>query len=144
MSDAAADTGASGATLRLDKWLWYARFIKTRSQATAFCRSGRIRVNRDPVRKSNHAIRPGDVLTFELGPRIRVIRVVALGVRRGPAPEAQTLYEDLSPPVPARADLPADGGAREPGSGRPTKRDRRAIDRLQAPLQNGQNEAENP
>lgn len=120
-------------SLRLDKWLWYARFIKTRSQATAFCRAGKIRVNRAPVAKSNFAVRPGDVLTFELGPRIRVIRVVALGARRGPAPEAQTLYEDMSPPVEKAGpqDVDDQGGDRPRGAGRPTKRDRRAIDRLQ-------------
>ena len=118
------------ASLRLDKWLWYSRLCKTRTQATALCRSGSVRVNRTPVRKPNHALRPGDVLTFPLGRRIWVVRVVALGERRGPVPEAQALYEDLSPPPVPRAERPPQSGQREPGAGRPTKRDRRAIDRL--------------
>lgn len=120
-------------TLRLDKWLWYARLCKTRTQATALCRSGSVRVNRTPVRKPNHALRPGDVLTFPLGRRIWVVRVVELGTRRGPFSEAQTLYEDLSPPPVPRAERPPAGAQREPGAGRPTKRDRRAIDRFNDP-----------
>ncbi len=126
------DTGS----LRLDKWLWYTRLCKTRTQATALCRSGRVRVNRAPVRKPNHAVKPDDVLTFPLGRHIRVVRVVALGERRGPFREAQTLYEDLSPPPAPRADQPGEPGRRARGAGRPTKRERRAIDRL--------NEPENP
>jgi len=117
-------------TLRLDKWLWYARFCKTRSLATAMCRAGQVRVNKVPVRKSNQSVRAGDVLTFSQGPRIRVIRIVALATRRGPAPEAAALYEDISPPMPPRAARPAAVGVREAGAGRPTKRDRRALDRL--------------
>lgn len=123
-------------SLRLDKWLWYTRLCKTRTQATALCRSGRVRVNRMPVRKPNHGVRTDDVLTFPLGRRIRVVRVLALGERRGPFREAQTLYEDLSPP-PSKDDGPTPTAPqRERGAGRPTKRERRAIDRL--------NEPENP
>ena len=117
-------------TLRLDKGLWYARFCKTRSLATAMCRAGQVRVNKVPVRKSNQSVRAGDVLTFSQGPRIRVIRIASLATRRGPAPEAATLYEDISPPMPPRQARPAEVGLREPGAGRPTKRDRRALDRL--------------
>jgi ribosome-associated heat shock protein Hsp15 len=114
-------------SLRLDKWLWYARFCKTRSLATTMCRAGQVRVNKTPVRKSNQAVHVGDVLTFAQGPRIRVIRIAALAARRGPAADAALLYEDMSPPLPPRTDRVA---PREPGAGRPTKRDRRAIDRL--------------
>ena len=117
-------------SLRLDKWLWYARFCKTRSLATTLCRGGHIRVNRQPVNKSNHSVRVGDVLTFAQGPRVRVIKIEALGERRGPAPEAQALYEDLSPPMPPREERPQAAGVRDAGAGRPTKRERRAIDRL--------------
>ncbi|MEK9899486.1 MAG: RNA-binding S4 domain-containing protein [Rhodospirillaceae bacterium] len=117
-------------SLRLDKWLWYARFCKTRSLATAMCRAGQVRVNKIPVRKSNQAVHVGDVLTFAQGPRIRVIRIAALATRRGPAADAALLYEDLSPPLPPRADRADRVAPREPGAGRPTKRDRRAIDRL--------------
>lgn len=84
--------------LRLDKWLWQARFCKTRSQATKLCQSGSIRMGGSKVTKAHHQIKPGDVLTFPLGRHIRVIRILALGTRRGPAPEARSLYQDLAPP----------------------------------------------
>ena len=116
--------------LRLDKWLWYARFCKSRTLAAKLCASGRIHLDGAIVQKPHHQVRAGNVLTFPLGPHVRVIKILALGSRRGPAPEARQLYEDLQPP-----DLSA---AREPplaprarGSGRPTKAERRAIDRLQ-------------
>lgn len=115
-------------SLRLDKWLWFARFFKTRSIAARLCAGGKIRLNRVPVRKAHQAVRPGDVLTFPQGWHIRVVRVLALSGRRGPAAEAQGLYEDLAPPEPTRAEAPV--GERRPGSGRPTKQERRAIDRL--------------
>ncbi len=83
------------APARLDKWLWHARFFKTRSLAQKACATGHIRVNRRRVRKAHHTIAPGDVLTVPLGRRVRVIRVRALGERRGPAREAQMLYEEL-------------------------------------------------
>jgi ribosome-associated heat shock protein Hsp15 len=82
--------------LRLDKWLWYARFFKTRPLAAQLAEKGRIRINRVPVKKPHYRLRPGDVLTFPQGRTIRVVRVRALGNRRGPASEAQTLYEDLT------------------------------------------------
>ncbi|MCH7929034.1 MAG: RNA-binding S4 domain-containing protein [Proteobacteria bacterium] len=85
-------------SLRIDKWLWHARFAKSRSLAARLCTSGGMRVSGTPVRKAHHALKAGDVLTFPLGPHIRVIKVLALGQRRGPASEARTLYEDLSPP----------------------------------------------
>tara|TARA_B100000686_G_scaffold203785_1_gene210602 strand:- start:1625 stop:1894 length:270 start_codon:yes stop_codon:yes gene_type:complete len=85
----------SGETQRVDKWLWYARFFKTRARATEVCRKRRIRVNRAVVTKPNHLLREGDVLTFPQAWRIRVVRVLKLGERRGPAPEARTLFEDL-------------------------------------------------
>lgn len=83
--------------LRLDKWLWYARFLKTRTLASSVCADGRLRINGVPVMRANHAVKPGDVLTFAQSDRIRIIRVVALGARRGPAAEARLLYEDLAP-----------------------------------------------
>ncbi len=121
----------SSESLRLDKWLWFARFLKSRTMAADLCAHGRVRVSGRVVSKPSQTIKVGDVLTFPLGPHIRVIEVKALGVRRGPAPEAQALYADLSPPQPrAKEDrLPA-VAAREPGAGRPTKAERRAIDRL--------------
>lgn len=124
-----ADAGSQ----RLDKWLWYSRFFKSRSLATRFCASGRLRVNGGVITKAHHALRLGDVLTFPKGPYIRVVRVRDLGRRRGPAAEARTLYDDLDPPEAQRAaaaKAPPRPGRRDRGAGRPTKRDRRAIDRL--------------
>jgi ribosome-associated heat shock protein Hsp15 len=120
-------------TLRLDKWLWHARFARTRSLAAKLVTEGRFRINGNPTEKAHHAVRPGDVLTFPLGRHIRVIKVLALGVRRGPAPEARTLYEDLEPPQsnpPVPKEPPV--AVREDGAGRPTKRERRQTDRLQS------------
>lgn len=122
-------------SLRIDKWLWHARFAKSRSLAARLCTSGGMRVSGTPVRKAHHALKAGDVLTFPLGPHIRVIKVLALGERRGPASEARALYEDLSPPSGRGhrrgAVFPRGSIAlRERGLGRPTKADRRAIMRL--------------
>lgn len=103
-TDRTDEGGEPGAgRVRLDKWLWFARFCKTRSLAAKLCEAGVVRCSGTLVGKANHAVRPGDVLTFPLGRHIRVIRVKALGERRGPAPEAQALYEDLAPPAPDTA-----------------------------------------
>ncbi|HVT50544.1 MAG TPA: RNA-binding S4 domain-containing protein [Dongiaceae bacterium] len=117
-------------TLRVDKWLWFARFARTRTSAAKIVTEARFRVNGQPTDKAHYAIRPGDVLTFALGPHIRIIRIVALAVRRGGAPEARLLYEDLDPPKPKPAPAEPLSAVREEGAGRPTKRERRAIDRL--------------
>lgn len=117
-------------TQRLDKWLWYARICKSRTQATNLCKSGMVRLNRNLITKPNQRLRVDDVLTFILGQRICIFRVVALGVRRGPFTEAKGLYEDLSPTIPSPVSEPMNNGQRIAGSGRPTKRDRRAIDEL--------------
>lgn len=135
MTDATTDSPAPGeARLRLDKWLWYARFFKTRSLAARACAAGRMRINRDVVSKSHATVKPGDVVTFPQGPAIRVVEIVALGERRGPAPEAQALYIDLAPRTPPgperRPKQPASVAARDHGAGRPTKADHRAIMRL--------------
>ncbi|HEX6940501.1 MAG TPA: RNA-binding S4 domain-containing protein [Longimicrobiales bacterium] len=81
---------------RLDKWLWFARFFKSRSLAARACAEGRVRVSGQVVGKAHYAVKVGDVLTFPAGPNIRVVRVAALAVRRGPAAEARRLYEDLT------------------------------------------------
>jgi ribosome-associated heat shock protein Hsp15 len=115
-------------SLRVDKWLWHARFLKSRTLAAKLCEGNRVRVNGQAIGKPSHALRAGDVLTFPLGPYIRVVKVLALGTRRGPAPEARALYEDLDPPTPeTRLDIEP---RRDAGSGRPTKADRRATDWL--------------
>ena len=113
--------------LRLDKWLWHGRFFKTRSLAATRVAAGDVRVNGNRVEKRSTMVSPGDVLTFAQGKTIRVIRIEALGTRRGPAPEAQALYEDLSPPEPRSQNSAPENPAFE-GKGRPTKRDRRILD----------------
>ncbi len=109
----------AGGAQRIDKWLWFARLAKTRTTAQKLVLSGAVRINRDKVDAASRQVHPGDVLTVALERQVRVLKVLAPGVRRGPAPEAQQLYEDMTPPAPIR---PPSGGER------PTKRDRRAID----------------
>tara|TARA_E500000305_G_scaffold106162_1_gene104408 strand:+ start:2489 stop:2887 length:399 start_codon:yes stop_codon:yes gene_type:complete len=124
-------------TQRLDKWLWCARFFKTRGLANKMVGAGRLRLSGKVVSKAHQLVRPGDVLTFPQGPNIRIVKVLFLAERRGPAPEAQMLYEDLAPietslgksDQPKAAPTPAQ---RDPGAGRPTKRDRRLIDHLRS------------
>ncbi|MCF1708997.1 RNA-binding S4 domain-containing protein [Tabrizicola sp. J26] len=82
-------------TERIDKWLWHARFFKTRSLATAEVAAGHVRLNGQKIAKPAHPVGEGDTLTFPQGGRIRLIRVLTLGARRGPASEAQALYLDL-------------------------------------------------
>ena len=114
--------------IRVDKWLWHARFFKSRTLAAKLAGSGELRVNREIVRKPGATVKPGDVLTFAKGHDIRVIEIVALGERRGPASDAQMLYKDLSLPKPKIKTPPAIDRPR--GAGRPTKEQRRSIDRL--------------
>jgi len=83
--------------LRIDRWLWQARFFKSRTLAAELVESGHLRVNGQPIHKPGRDVGPGDVLTFPQGRRIRLIRIVGTGVRRGPASEAQTLFIDLDP-----------------------------------------------
>jgi ribosome-associated heat shock protein Hsp15 len=97
-SAASTSAAAPDGRLRLDKWLWQARFFRSRSLAAAAVASGHLRVNGTPVSRPGRDIVAGDTLTFPQGNRIRLIRVLALGTRRGPAPEAQALYLDLDPP----------------------------------------------
>jgi ribosome-associated heat shock protein Hsp15 len=127
--------------LRLDKWLWHARFVRSRSRAADLCVSERLRVNGVTVRKAHHAVRPGDVLTFPQGHVIRVIRVIGLAERRGPASQMRALYEDLGPTLEdagrhqrEEGEASAAAAQRPAGSGRPTKKNRRAIDRCRDPL----------
>jgi ATP-dependent RNA helicase SUPV3L1/SUV3 len=108
------------ATMRADKWLWHARFFKTRGLATKLIAAGHLRVNGTKVAKSAHGVGPGDVLTFPQGRRVRVIRLTSLSERRGPAPEAQALYEDLTP---EETHVPKNPGFE--GKGRPSGKDRR-------------------
>ncbi len=137
------------ASQRIDKWLWYARLVKSRTLAATFIKTGKIRLNRIRVRKSSQVVKVGDIVTATIARRVRVLRVVSTGVRRGPAGEAQSLYEELTPEGVAHNPLTRYGqaeisragpggrdqlrlgqGVRSRGSGRPTKKERRVIERL--------------
>lgn len=112
---------------RIDKWLWHARIVKTRTLAQKLATSGHVRINIEKAEQSSALVHPGDVLTIGLDSGVKVLRILAIGDRRGPAAEARLLYEDLSPPPPPREERPA-VPVRDPGAGRPTKRERRALD----------------
>ncbi len=116
---------------RVDKWLWFSRIVKTRTLASELVSTGKLRVNKLKISKPSHAVQAGDVLTFTHFGRLRVIQIAAIGARRGPAPEAQALYEDLSPPEEKSGEEARtnDPGHRESGAGRPTKKERRDIER---------------
>lgn len=124
----ADDTGSS--TQRLDQWLFFARIIKSRTLAATLIAEGKFRVNKDKVEKASVTIKPGDVVTSAAHRDVRLLRVAAIGKRRGPAAEAQTLYEDLTPPAPPPEERDVHPASREAGLGRPTKRDRRLIDKI--------------
>ena len=106
--------------IRIDKWLWYARFFKTRSLATKVVNAGTVRVNGNRVGKASFMVGAGDTLTFTQAEHVRVVRIIAPGTRRGPAPEAQALYDDLTPVI----EKPKLEAMIE-RKGRPTKKDRR-------------------
>ena len=135
-----ADVIRSGASaVRLDKWLWYARFFKTRSLATKLIASGKLRINGEVTSKPHRQAQIGQVLTFAQGSLIRVIRIENIGKRRGPSAEALSLYTDLDPPKCRRSDAEVSlqnshFENRLTGSGRPTKKDRRQTTRLKDPL----------
>jgi ribosome-associated heat shock protein Hsp15 len=114
---------------RIDKWLWHARVVRARSAAAALAASGHVRVNGQRIDAASRAVRVGDVVTVTLDRTVRVLKVVGFADRRGGAEAARVLYEDLSPevaPEPQAAE-------RYHGTGRPTKRKRRALDRLRNP-----------
>lgn len=112
-------------TIRLDKWLWQARFFKARSISARVVSAGHVRINGVKAKKPSSPIKVGDTLEFLQVETQRIVKLRALGVRRGPAPEAQALYEDLTP----ISEIPESTPEIE-RKGRPTKRDRRAIDKI--------------
>lgn len=116
-------------SVRLDKWLWAARVFKTRGLAAAACDGGKVDVNAQAAKPAK-TLRPGDVVRVSLPQgRSRILRVALVDDRRGPASVARALFADLTPPAPPSARL-APPPRRVPGAGRPTKRERREIDRL--------------
>jgi ribosome-associated heat shock protein Hsp15 len=88
---------------RLDKWLWCARFMRARADCARLVAGGRLRVNRQPTDKPHARLRPGDVITLPLRGEVRVIEVLSLAVRRGPAEEARGLYREIPPAASALA-----------------------------------------
>jgi ribosome-associated heat shock protein Hsp15 len=108
---------------RVDKWLWHARVVRTRSAAAALANSGHVRLNGQRIGTASRAVKAGDVVTVALDRQVRVLRILRFAERRGDAVAARVLYEDLS--MPAALDQVA---PRDPASARPTKRDRRAIE----------------
>ncbi len=125
--------------IRVDKWLWYTRTVKSRSLAQTLIKSGKVRVNTTRISSPSRIIEPGDVLTVTLERQVKVLKMVAPGERRGPAPEARLLYEDLTPP-PVKTEpvtKPAKQAVREEGAGRPTKKERRELDRFRESKREG-------
>ncbi|GGE51895.1 RNA-binding protein S4 [Agaricicola taiwanensis] len=126
MSGPSAEAEGAGRQ-RIDKWLWHARVVKTRTLAQNLVRSGHVRLNTERILDAAHWVRAGDVLTIALSERLLVYVVRQFAQRRGGASEARVLYEDQSPPPAPRTPPPA---PRDPGSGRPTKKERRETDGL--------------
>ncbi|MEQ1755888.1 MAG: RNA-binding S4 domain-containing protein [Micropepsaceae bacterium] len=113
---------------RIDKFLWHARFFKSRTLAAASVSDGRIRVNGEHCAKPATTLKAGDVLTINTGGRVLIVKVLNFGVRRGPATEARLLYDDLTPPVPKSDEA---GKDESPSPHRkPTKQERRALTTL--------------
>ncbi|MCF2707486.1 RNA-binding S4 domain-containing protein [Arcanobacterium haemolyticum] len=112
--------------VRIDVWLWSVRQCKTRSLATAECRAGHVRLNGEPV-KAATPVKIGDEVRYRVAGFDRILRVTKLITKRTSAPEAQACYDDLTPERP-KVYLPV--MQRERGAGRPTKKERRELDRL--------------
>jgi ribosome-associated heat shock protein Hsp15 len=106
MKELRPDLTASAATMRVDKWLWFARLAKSRSLAARLCAAGAVEVSGRIAAKPNHSVRIGDVVIVPQGRLIHTVRILALGTRRGPAPEAQRLYEAAAPPRPIVSNEP--------------------------------------
>ena len=119
--------------IRLDTWLWYARFYKSRSLSSKAILSGKLRVNSDKIIKPASKVKINDVLTINHANMVRIIQVQSLGVRRGPASEAQKLYKDLSGDVTGVSNIKhVSEKSKKDTSKRPTKKDRRILDKIVA------------
>ncbi|WP_329133222.1 RNA-binding S4 domain-containing protein [Streptomyces sp. NBC_00670] len=125
---AVAARPAGGESVRVDSWIWSVRLVKTRSMGATACRGGHVRVNGERV-KPAYAVRVGDEVRLRHAGRERVVVVKRLIRKRVGAPVAAECYVDNSPPPPPR-EAGAPIAVRDRGAGRPTKRDRRELDRL--------------
>ncbi|MDQ2679253.1 MAG: S4 domain-containing protein [Actinomycetota bacterium] len=114
---------------RVDSWLWAIRMYKTRSVASTACKGGHVEVNGRTAKPATRVV-AGDRVTARVGSLVRELEVVAPVEKRVGAAIAVTCYIDLAPPPPPSAGAPTRDAVRERGAGRPTKRDRRQIDRL--------------
>ena len=123
----------SGEKQRIDKWLFFARAIKSRALAAKLASGGRVQINERTSDGADNPVRVGDVLAIRLERHVLVWKVLGLGGRRGPAPEAQLLYEDLTPAKREAYQVVKDG-QRDPGAGRPEKKERRAMERLRSDI----------
>ena len=115
---------------RIDKWLWHARVVRTRSAASALANAGHVRINGARIDASSRPVRAGDVVTIALDRNVRVLKVTGYALRRGSAELARALFEDLTPVGAPAAEPPV--GQRVAGAGRPTKRQRRETDWLRS------------
>ena len=115
---------------RIDKWLWHARVVRTRSAAAALAAEGHVRVNGVRIDAASRAVKIGDVVTVALDRRVRVLTVTGFAERRGSATDAEVLVRDDTVPPEPRENVAAPPAVRDPGAGRPTKRERRTLDRL--------------
>lgn len=145
-SGAANDGPQPAGQQRLDKWLWFARFVKTRTLAAELVASGKVRLNRVRAEKPAQTVHAGDVLTIVVNRHVRLVRVLGIAERRGPASAAQALYEELTAEgdsIKPRSPSSTAADARQPnpavphsppGGGRPTKKQRRDLNRLSGKL----------
>ncbi len=115
---------------RIDKWLWHARVVRTRSLAAALAAAGHVRINGQRIDAPSRPVKAGDVVTVALDRAVRVLKVVGFAERRGGAETVPALWEDLSPPAPPRPPQVTAVAIRDPGTGRPTKRERRDLSRF--------------
>jgi ribosome-associated heat shock protein Hsp15 len=125
-----AGAGPSLDRQRIDKWLWHARVVRTRQAAASLAASGHVRVNGQRIDAPSRAVRPGDVVTVALDRAVRVLKVLGFAARRGSADDARALCADIEPALGRASERSPRPAPRDPGAGRPTKQERRAMQRF--------------
>ncbi len=126
---AETNAGPGQPAQRIDKWLWHARFARTRTAAQQLVLSGKVRINRHRIASASRSVKAGDVLTLVIGKTVRVIEVLDIAARRGSPTVARSLYEDRAPPITPSGVKPPESSENDDigGTGRPGKRDRQQI-----------------